>query len=362
MKRFLALALLVPFALSAQQKFVISGNLQGLPEGTPVSLSNANDPGDTVARGVVKSGGAFELQGSLTEPNLFQLNLDGVQKKSVLFIGNEKISVSGDVAAVQDLSVSGSRVHKDFEEFKTTFNPLFQELTAMNQRISRTPTLAKSDSAMKAYQNHIASIQSQVDKYVASHQTSPVAPFVVLVTAEMQQDPSLLEKRYQLLDESVKKGFFGKIVKEQIASTKIGSIGSDAVEFTQTDIDGKAIALSSFRGKYVLVDFWASWCRPCREENPNVVTAFNKYKDRNFTILGVSLDNNKAPWLKAIKSDNLVWTQVSDLKGWSNEVAGKYNVQSIPQNFLIDPSGKIVAKNLRGEELHAKLDELLKKK
>ncbi len=361
MKRFLALILLVPFALSAQQKFVISGNLQGLPEGTPVSLSNANDPSDTVAHSVVKSGGVFELQGSLTEPNLFQLNLDGVQKKSVLFIGNEKVSVSGDVAAVQDLSVSGSRVHKDFEDFKTTFNPLFQELTAMNQRISRTPTLAKSDSAMKTYQQHIASIQAQVDKYVESHQASPVAPFVVLVTAEMQQDASIIEKRYQLLDKSVQNGFFGKIVKEQIASTKIGSIGSEALDFTQADMEGKNVALSSFRGKYVLVDFWASWCRPCREENPNVVNAFNKYKDKNFTILGVSLDNNKAPWLKAIKNDNLVWTQVSDLKGWSNEVAGKYNVQSIPQNFLIDPSGKIVAKNLRGPELHAKLDELLKK-
>lgn len=360
MKRFLTLLLVVPFALSAQQKFLIAGNLGGLPEGSSVSLSNANEPTDTVARAVVKAGGAFELEGSVAEPNLFQLNLDGVQKKSVLFIGNEKVSVSGDIAAVQDLTIRGSRVHDDFEQFKKTFNPLFQELTAMNQRISRSPSLQQNDSVMTAYKNQVAAIQTAVDKFVESHQQSPVAPFVMLVTAEMQQDVSVTERRYSLLDKTIQDAYFGKIVKQQIDNTKVGAIGSQAVDFTQADSEGKQVALSSFRGKYVLVDFWASWCRPCREENPNVVKAFNKYKDKNFTVLGVSLDQNRTPWIKAIKNDNLVWTQVSDLKGWSNEVAGKYNVQSIPQNFLIDPSGKIVAKNLRGAELNSTLEELLK--
>lgn len=360
MKRFLTLILFVPFALSAQKKFVISGNLQGLPEGSSVSLSNANDPNDTLAQSLVKAGGAFELQGSVAEPNLFQLNLDGVQKKSVLFIGNEKVSVAGDIAAIQDLTVRGSEVHEDFEDFKKTFNPLFQELTAMNQRIGRTPSLQQNDSAMKVYKKHVANIQSQVDKYIETHQNSPVAPFVVLVTGEMQQDVAVIERRYQQLDKNIQSGFYGKIVKQQIENTKVGSIGSQAVDFSQADTEGKQVALSSFRGKYVLVDFWASWCRPCREENPNVVNAFNKYKAKNFTVLGVSLDQSKAPWLKAIKNDNLDWTQVSDLKGWNNEVAGKYNVQSIPQNFLIDPQGKIIAKNLRGPELISRLEELLK--
>jgi peroxiredoxin len=358
MMRFLALLLLVPFALSAQKKFKISGNLQGLPEGSAVSLSNANNPEDTLAKGKVKDG-VFELHGTIAEPNLYQLNLDGVQKKSILFIGNDNVSVSGDVSTIQDLAVKGSDVHDDFEKFKKIFNPLFQELSVMGQRINQLPSLAKDDSVMGAYRNQLNKIKKEVDNFVTTHQNSAVAPFVVVVTSEMEQDIAALERRYQLLGKNAQNGFYGKIVKKQIDDNKAGALGSEAIDFTQDDIEGKKVSLSSFRGKYVLVDFWASWCRPCREENPNVVKAYHKFKDKNFTVLGVSLDNNRAPWLKAIKSDNLDWTQVSDLKGWYNEAAAKYNVQSIPQNFLIDPSGKIIAKNLRGEDLESRLCELL---
>jgi len=358
MKSFFTMLLLLPCVLSAQKKFVISGNLQGLPDGSAVSLSNANIPDDTLAKSIVKNG-VFELKGSVDEPNLYQLNLDGVQKKSILFIGNENVSVSGDVATIQDLNVKGSEVHSDFETFKQTFNPLFQELTAMGQRISRLPSLQKDDSVMGAYKNQLNKIKEEVDNFVTTHQNSPVAPFVVVVTSEMEQDLAAIEHRYKLLGKNAQNGFYGKMVKKQLDDSKTGALGSNAIDFTQTDTEGKKVSLSSFKGKYVLVDFWASWCRPCREENPNVVRAFQKFKNKNFTVLGVSLDNSRQPWLKAIKNDNLDWTQVSDLKGWYNEAAAKYNIQSIPQNFLIDPSGKIIAKNLRGEDLDSRLCELL---
>jgi peroxiredoxin len=139
-------------------------------------------------------------------------------------------------------------------------------------------------------------------------------------------------------------------------------VGQEAPDFTSPDPNGKQISLSSFRGKYVLVDFWASWCGPCRMENPNVVKAYNKYKDKNFTILGVSLDQegDKDKWLKAVKNDNLTWTQVSDLRHWDTPVLALYKFRGIPFNVLIDPQGKIIGQELRGADLEAKLAEVLK--
>jgi peroxiredoxin len=147
-------------------------------------------------------------------------------------------------------------------------------------------------------------------------------------------------------------------IRQQFA----GAVGTMAPEITLPDADGKEVRLSSFRGKYVLVDFWASWCRPCRQENPNVVKAFNRFRDKNFTILGVSLDKpgQKDKWLKAIQDDKLTWNHVSDLMEWSSPVVPLYKIDGIPYNVLVDPSGKIIAEKLYGNELEEKLAEVLK--
>ena len=150
-----------------------------------------------------------------------------------------------------------------------------------------------------------------------------------------------------------------KNAKSEPTPTPGPAVGTDAPDFTFNDVNGKPLSLSSFKGKYVLVDFWASWCGPCRAENENVLRAFNKFKDKNFTILGVSLDEKKEDWLAAIHEDQLTWTHVSDLKGWESKAVGLYKIDGIPYNVLLDPSGKILATSLRGDDLEQMLQKTL---
>ena len=155
--------------------------------------------------------------------------------------------------------------------------------------------------------------------------------------------------------------YFQEIAQKKMSEGDGGDLmGKTISDFEQADPNGKMVNIKSFRGKYVLIDFWASWCGPCRGENPNVVAAYNKYKNKNFTVLGISLDKSKDAWLGAVEKDGLTWTQLSDLKFWSNAVAQQFGIQSIPQNFLIDPNGVVIGKNLRGEALEAKLESILK--
>ncbi|WP_242696148.1 TlpA disulfide reductase family protein [Longitalea luteola] len=360
MKKLIAGLFFIPVAVMAQEKgFVITGTVTGLADNTRISLVDMNKPTDTLARAQVTKG-SFVLKGKVAEPNLHQLNFDVAgNKKSVLFMGNENITIKGNIDNVQQLEVKGSAVNNDFMEFQRTFNPLFQTLTGLNQKIYSKPNTQPNDSLMAAYKQAYDAIVSAIDKFVTEKKASPVAAFLLVVTRELEQDPITLEKRYKQLSAVAQQGFYGKIIQEGLADSKIGAVGTEAIEFTQNDTTGKPVSLNSFRGKYVLVDFWASWCKPCRMENPNVVTAYNKFKSKNFTVLGVSLDKAREPWIQAIKDDGLAWTQVSDLKFWNNEVARKYKIESIPQNFLIDPNGKIVGKNLRGPDLEARLCELL---
>lgn len=347
------LLLFSPILVKAQ--FSIKGNIQGLKDGAVITL-HANDPASEPIASAVAKAGSFQLKGNVEDPNIHVLNYAEGSKRLVIFLDNSNVTVTGNLDAFDKAVVKGSPSHDDFTTFTNEFSPLYQKLSKIAQEINsgkETPT------NRSAYNQTLKLVQQKTDKFVTEKPNSSVSPFVILVATQLNTDPAITEARFNKLNPKIQQGGFGKALSANIAESKIGSIGSVAIDFVQNDTQGNPVSLSSFKGKYVLIDFWASWCRPCRMENPNVVKAYNQYKDKNFTILGVSLDKTKDAWVKAISDDKLTWTQVSDLKFWSNEAAQKYKVEGIPQNFLIDPNGKIVAKNLRGEELMKTLKDLL---
>lgn len=361
MKKLLLGLIFFPLFAAAQKTpsgFVINGKLDGFSDGLEIRLVQN---GESVEMASTKlQGGKFTLKGSVTDPVLCFVMIGG-EKPVELYVENKTISFKGDKKEPGVYKVEGSSSHKDFTDFISVFVPTAQQLSSQASIINYTPVGATRDSLMNIYNGLQQKVQAEIDKLVGKKPTSVIVPFVLNVTYQFNDDVVLLEKRFESLDEKVKSMEAGKQLKDFIAQNKIGAIGTEAMDFTQPDTTGKPVALSSFRGKYVLLDFWASWCRPCRQENPTVVNNYNKFKDKNFTVLSVSLDQpgKKDAWLNAIHEDNLTWTHVSDLQFWSNAAAVLYNVHGIPANYLIDPKGMIVAKGLRGPALEAKLCELL---
>jgi peroxiredoxin len=344
--------------------FEIKGKINGLSDTVLISLLSGND-GHVMTTAKPKNG-EFTLRGQLPEPEVMQIMFSGSQQGADLFIGNEKVQINGDASGLQNLAISGSAINTDYQEFKSQFNPLFLQTRMLVELINKEPSGSRRDSMVNQYNVLRPQLLQVALNYIKSKQSSVVSSLALFVSMPLITDDAELEAIYAGLKSDAKKGVFAHEVekgiamrKQQAEYAKIGQVGSQALEFTQKDVNGKPVALSSFRGKYVLVDFWASWCRPCRAENPNVVNAYNQFKGKNFTVLGVSLDQQKPAWLEAIKADNLTWTHVSDLQYWNNAVAQLYHIQSIPANFLIDPTGKIVARDIRGEELQHTLEKVL---
>lgn len=349
MKRIFYLFFVLPFfgfSQTSSEKNVVSsgyeiaGNISGYDDGTAVSFLNQQTGVPEKQTTIEK--GKFILTGNLAEPSLIVLVFGDKPPAIPLFIDNSKIKIEGDKNNLESLSITGSKSQVEFEEYSKAVKP-YEAIFAPD---------ADKDAAS------VAAVEKISEDFVKRNPSSFVAPIAIIRVLQSSENAVIADRMYRQMSVSVKNSSFGKYVNQQLELAKINPIGSEVADFSQADTAGRLVKISSFRGKYVLIDFWASWCRPCRMENPNVVSAYNKYHQKDFTVLGVSLDQAKPAWLSAIKMDGLTWTHVSDLKGWGNEVASLFHITQIPQNLLIDPQGKIIAKNLRGEALEKRLKEL----
>lgn len=304
--------------------YVINGDIDGVTEGKVYLRSFRNkmffdvDTADIV-------NGKFTFKGEVEQPLLYGIATDEMDYPLQLFVENREMNV---------------RVTDDCGKIEVQNSPVNDVFLQNREEVLRRGF--------------------SIDSLITKHPDSPAAAFYLYryFTYQLTLD-DLKSTRAKISPELANSPYVKDLdgIIERLENVQIGKVAPD---FTLPDTEGKPVSLKDFRGKYVLLDFWASWCPPCRRENPNVVKAYNNYKDKNFTIIGISLDRDKEKWLKGIENDNLTWTHLSDLKYWDSEIPALYAVRGIPANVLLDPDGVIVAKNITGEELHEKLAELIK--
>lgn len=328
MKKILFLLIVAIVAISCAQNEdknqLLSGNVEGVETGT-VYLQKFRNKTFYVIDSSEIVDGKFSFSTEVELPEIYGLTLDTTRSSYLLFLDKKQTSVVLDTAKYfANTKVVGSDLQDLFVDYKSKRNV-------------------------------------KIDSLIKQNPSSLVSAYVLYRDYSYRLSPEEIRSNIDLLDPSLKNTPYVQVLEELIPTLETVAVGNKAPNFIANDPDGNAVEFYDHIGKskYLLLDFWASWCGPCRRENPNIVKAYQEYKDKGFDIYGVSLDSSKSGWISAIEKDGLTWTNVSDLLLWDSEPAKLYGVRAIPSNFLIDENGAIVAKNVKGEELHKTLNDLL---
>ena len=342
--------------------FTINATIKGVEDSTSIFLYVSRDGEMTILDTVELKDSKAQFTGKVESPEMMYINIGTTNKAINLFVENTNIQVSVHADSLSNAAVTGSRTQDDYIAFRDAMRPIVQRSNELNQRYQIAMT-TNDTAAIRQIQIEARTLQPDqelaIKMFLMDKGSSFLTPFIIKNYLFDQLDGNQLDSMLSKLDTAVYSSPDYKFLAERLPSMKKIAIGQSATDFALNDPSGNPVAISSFKGKYLLIDFWASWCRPCREENPNLVRTYKALNSKGFEIIGVSLDDNRNNWLEAIKNDKLSWAHVSDLQGWECEAGKLYQVNAIPANVLLNRDGVIIAKNLRGDALRKKLEELL---
>ena len=342
--------------------YVIKGQIKGKDNGLIQLMKYKDGRWITEDSASIKNG-KFELKGKTDLPELRIVAIKPQTVVAQFFAENGTLTIDANMDSLHASEVKGSKSNDEFSVLKKELQN--KETQGLQQKYNAARQSGNEDAMKRAQIDYEAMMGNQkvyTKNFIREPPNSTVSPLIVLMQLANEMSAHDLDTLVAFLDPSIRASIYIAELKKLADKMRVSDVtnaGTLAPDFTLNTPEGTPLTLSSLRGKIVLLDFWASWCGPCRRENPNIVKVYQKYKDKGFDILGVSLDKEKSLWVKAIADDQLTWHHVSDLKFWQSEAAVKYGVQAVPCAILIDKEGKIIAKNLRGDELEKKLAELL---